>query len=119
MNCLFLNLSLSQKHEREVLAVVEKSRQTKQRRRRDEGMMEQKRGKKQEEEEGVYKAMGASLSEGWLLLLRLLERRQEVLQLASDFYCRTHEVFISNFNAQLHSHFEPLKHKVSSSVAFI
>lgn len=118
MNCLFLNLSLSQKHEREVLAVVEKSRQAKQRRRGDEGVMEQKRSKKQEEE-GVYKAMGASLSEGWLLLLRLLERRQEVLQLASDFYCRALEVFISNVYAQLHSHFEPLKHKVSSSVAFI
>lgn len=72
--------------------MVEKSRQTKQRRgRRDEGMVEQQRSKKQEEE-GVYKAMGASLNEGWLLLLRLLERRQEVLTLASDFYCRTLEV---------------------------
>ncbi|XP_040912581.1 uncharacterized protein LOC121194074 isoform X2 [Toxotes jaculatrix] len=59
------------KHEREVLAVVE-----------------QRRSKKNEE---VYKAMAASLSEGWSLLLHLLERRQEVLMLASDFYHRALE----------------------------
>uniref|UniRef100_A0A8P4KA54 Coiled-coil domain containing 141 n=1 Tax=Dicentrarchus labrax TaxID=13489 RepID=A0A8P4KA54_DICLA len=80
------------KHEKEVLSVVEKSRQIELRRRRDEGMMmEQKRNKKQEEEEEVYKAMAASLKEGWVLLLRLLERRQEVLMLASDFYRRALE----------------------------
>ncbi|KAM9346895.1 uncharacterized protein ccdc141 [Symphorus nematophorus] len=80
------------KHESEVLSAVEKSRQTEQRRRRDEGTMELKRSKKQEEEEeGVYEAMNASLSEGWSLLLRLLERRQEVLTLAADFYCRALE----------------------------
>lgn len=45
--------------------------------------------KRQEE---VYKAMGASLNEGWSLLLRLLERRQEVLTLAADFYHRALEV---------------------------
>ncbi|XP_071328802.1 coiled-coil domain-containing protein 141 isoform X2 [Trachinotus anak] len=79
-------------HESEVLAAVENGRQTEQRRkRRDEGMMEQKRNKKKEEEEEVYKAMGVSLSEGWSLLLRLLERRQEVLMLASDFYSRALE----------------------------
>ncbi|XP_035532529.1 uncharacterized protein ccdc141 [Morone saxatilis] len=84
------------KHEKEVLSVVEKSRQTELRRRRDEGMMvEQKRNKKQEEEEEVYKAMAASLKEGWLLLLRLLEKRQEVLMLASDFYRRALEFAVS------------------------
>ena len=75
-----------------MLSAVEKSRLTEQRRKRDEGMMELKRSKKQEEEEGVYKAMNASMNEGWSLLLRLLERRQEVLTLASDFYRRALEV---------------------------
>lgn len=88
----FYNLCSFQKHEREVLAVVEKSRQAEQRRRGDEGTMERKRKKKLEEEEGVHKAMMASLNEGWSLLLRLLEKRQEVLTLASDFYCRALEV---------------------------
>lgn len=46
--------------------------------------------KKREEE--VDKAMGMSLSEGWSLLLHLLQRRQEVLMLASDFFCRAQEV---------------------------
>ncbi len=72
-----------------MLSVVDKSQQ---RRRRDEGMMVQKRNKKQEEEEQVHKAMVASLNEGWSLLLRLLERRQEVLTLAADFYGRALEV---------------------------
>lgn len=63
------------------------------RKRRDEGMME--RNKKNEEEEGVHKAMVESLSEGWSLLLHLLEKRQEVLILASDFYRRVLEVGIS------------------------
>lgn len=81
-----------QKHEREVLTVVERSRQAEQRKRRDEGTMEQRRSKKQEEEEDVHEAMAASLNEGWSLLLRLLERRQEVLMLAADFYRRALEV---------------------------
>lgn len=55
-------------------------------------MMEQKTDKENEKEEEVYKAMVGSLSEGWSLLLRLLERRQEVLTLASDFFCRAQEV---------------------------
>ncbi|XP_023253042.1 coiled-coil domain-containing protein 141 [Seriola lalandi dorsalis] len=80
------------RHESEVLAVVENGRQTEQRRkRREERMTEQKWKKKKEEEEEVYKAMGVSLSEGWSLLLRLLQRRQEVLMLASDFYRRALE----------------------------
>ncbi|XP_075968316.1 coiled-coil domain-containing protein 141 [Anarhichas minor] len=82
------------KHEGEVLAVVEKNQQTEQLRRtrtRDEGLMEHKRTKKQEEEEEVHKAMVASLTEGWSLLLRLLQRRQEVLMLAKDFYSRAEE----------------------------
>ncbi|XP_038575928.1 titin homolog isoform X2 [Micropterus salmoides] len=62
------------KHEKEVLSVVDK---------------------RQEEEEQVYKAMGASLNEGWSLLLRLLERRQEVLTLAADFYHRALEFAVS------------------------
>ncbi|XP_067458887.1 coiled-coil domain-containing protein 141 isoform X2 [Thunnus thynnus] len=77
------------KHEREVLAVVEKNRN-----KWDEGVME-RRSRKQEEEQEVYKAMVVSLNEGWLLLLRLLERRQEVLTLASDFYCRAQEFAVS------------------------
>ncbi|XP_067372883.1 coiled-coil domain-containing protein 141-like isoform X2 [Channa argus] len=79
------------KYEREVLAVVERSRQTEMKK-RDEGMMEQKKSIKTKKEEVVNKAMAASLSEGWSLLLHLLERRQEVLTLASDFYNRTQEV---------------------------
>ncbi|XP_068592421.1 coiled-coil domain-containing protein 141 isoform X2 [Cebidichthys violaceus] len=81
------------KHEGEVLAVVEKNQQTEQlrRRRRNEGLIEHKRTKKQEEEEEVHKAMVASLTEGWSLLLRLLQRRQEVLLLAKDFYGRAEE----------------------------
>ncbi|XP_022612889.1 coiled-coil domain-containing protein 141-like [Seriola dumerili] len=84
------------RHESEVLAVVENGQQTEQRRkRREERMTEQKWKKKKEEEEEVYKAMGVSLSEGWSLLLRLLQRRQEVLMLASDFYRRALEFAVS------------------------
>ncbi|XP_070832697.1 centromere-associated protein E-like [Chaetodon trifascialis] len=79
------------KHEREVLAVVEKSRQAEQRRRRDEGTAEKRRNKKQKEEEEVHKSMEASLNEGWSLLLHLLQRRQEVLMLAAEFYRRALE----------------------------
>ncbi|KAG7233690.1 hypothetical protein INR49_006727 [Caranx melampygus] len=82
------------RHESEVLSGVENGRQTEQRRRRDEGTMEQRRKKKKDEEE-VYKAMGASLREGWLLLLNLLDKRQEVLMLASDFYHRAQEFAVS------------------------
>lgn len=78
-----------QKHEQEVLAVVDKSRQAEQRRRADEGV---KKRSKRREEEGVHEAMRSSLSEGWSLLLRLLDRRQEVLRLASHFYQRLLEV---------------------------
>ncbi|XP_041663032.1 uncharacterized protein ccdc141 [Cheilinus undulatus] len=67
-----------QRHEKEVLSVVEKSERRKQTRRRTEG-------------EEVYRAMTQSLKEGWLLLLRLMARRQEVLTLASDFYSRARE----------------------------
>ena len=70
----YCSCHLLQKHEKEVLAVVEK------------------RSRKEEEEQEVHKAMVASLNEGWLLLLHLLERRQEVLMLVSDFYCRAQEV---------------------------
>ncbi|KAG7233600.1 hypothetical protein INR49_006815 [Caranx melampygus] len=82
------------RHESEVLSGVENGQQTEQRRRRDEGMMEQRRKKKKDEAE-VYKAMGASLREGWLLLLNLLDKRQEVLMLASDFYHRAQEFAVS------------------------
>ncbi|KAM9365931.1 coiled-coil domain-containing protein 141 [Pholidichthys leucotaenia] len=64
------------RHEPEVLAVVEK--------RRAGQMVERKRNGK---EEDVYKAMEASLSEGWSVLLHLLQRRLEVLKFASEFYC--------------------------------
>lgn len=43
-------------------------------------------------EEGLYEALAASLTEAWSLLLHLLHRRQEVLTMASDFYCRASEV---------------------------
>ncbi|XP_060910079.1 trichohyalin [Labrus mixtus] len=66
------------KHEREVLSVVERTERRKQRRSR-------------KQEEDVHRAMTGSLKEGWSLLLRLLERRQEVLTLTSEFYCRAME----------------------------
>lgn len=44
------------------------------------------------EEEGLHAAMAASVEEGWSLLLRLLHMRQEVLTMASEFYCRASEV---------------------------
>ncbi|CAK6974038.1 coiled-coil domain-containing protein 141 [Scomber scombrus] len=72
------------KHEKEVLAVVGKNRNR-----------WEKRSRKQEEEQEVHKAMVASLNEGWLLLLHLLERREEVLMLVSDFYCRAQEFAVS------------------------
>ena len=78
-------MTLLQKHEPEVLAVVEKKEAEP---RRDGRTTEQM---KQEEEE-LHDAMKASLSEGWSLLLHLLERRLEVLMLTSDFYCRALEV---------------------------
>lgn len=53
---------------------------------------EKKKNKDIEKEEEVDKAMEASLSEGWSLLLHLLDRRQEVLMLAADFFCRAQEV---------------------------
>lgn len=46
----------------------------------------------EEEEEGLYKAMTVSVEEGWSLLLHLLHRKQEVLLMASEFYCRASEV---------------------------
>ncbi|KAM6978464.1 uncharacterized protein ccdc141 [Tautogolabrus adspersus] len=72
------------KHEREVLSVVERTERKKQRRSR-------------KQEEDVHRAMTGSLKEGWSLLLRLLERRQEVLTLTSDFYCRAME-FAASIN---------------------
>ncbi|XP_034417600.1 coiled-coil domain-containing protein 141 [Cyclopterus lumpus] len=69
------------KHEGEVLAVVEKQQQTE--------------TKKQEEEGEVHRAMVASLTEGWSLLLGLLHRRREVLTLAADFYRRAAEFAVS------------------------
>ncbi|TDH06432.1 hypothetical protein EPR50_G00113190, partial [Perca flavescens] len=74
-----------QKHEAEVVSVVAK----KGRKRRREGM------KEQEEEEEVKRAMVASLMEGWSLLLSLLHRRLEVLQLAADFYRTALEFAVS------------------------
>ncbi|KAM4731730.1 uncharacterized protein ccdc141 isoform 2-T4 [Anableps anableps] len=76
------------KHEAEVLAAVEKKQQEKLRMRRDGR-------RKQKEEEELTEAMKASLREGWSLLVRLLERRLEVLKLASDFFCRVMEFAIS------------------------
>lgn len=75
-----------QKHEPEVLNVVKKRGAAEQRKRRDGGTREQR---KQVE---VSDAMEASLSEGWSLLLHLLQRRLEVLTLTSDFYLRAAEV---------------------------
>ncbi|XP_041858303.1 uncharacterized protein ccdc141 isoform X4 [Melanotaenia boesemani] len=72
-----------QKHEAEVLSVVEKKEA--ELRRRDGRRM------KQEEEEKLNDAMEASLREGWSLLLLLLKRRLDVLMLASDFYRRALE----------------------------
>lgn len=77
------------KHEREVLSSVNKKWIEVQRKMENEWMFEQKRN--QEEEEGVYRAMEASLSEGWTLLLRLLNKRLHVLALAADFYCKAHQ----------------------------
>ncbi|XP_026151662.1 coiled-coil domain-containing protein 141 isoform X2 [Mastacembelus armatus] len=85
------------KHEGEVLAVVENKRQTELRRRR---IMEQKKNNENHEDEKLYKAMAASLREGWSLLLRLLERRQEVLTLASDFYHQVLEFGVSMDRAE-------------------
>ncbi|MEQ2302112.1 hypothetical protein AMECASPLE_003156 [Ameca splendens] len=73
-----------QKHEPEVLAVVEKKQQDRLRMMRD--------GRRKQKEEEVNEAMKASLSEGWSLLLRLLGRRLEVLELASDFFLLVMEV---------------------------
>lgn len=61
---------LLQKHQQEVLAIVDRKR----------------RSSSEEEEEGVRQAMKCSLSEGWSLLLHLLDKRKEVLRLAADFY---------------------------------
>ncbi|XP_038132157.1 coiled-coil domain-containing protein 141-like [Cyprinodon tularosa] len=73
-----------QKHEPEVFAVVEKKQKERLRMRRDAG-------RKQKQDEELKEAMKASLSEGWSLLLRLLERRLEVLQMASDVFSRVTE----------------------------
>lgn len=56
-------------------------------------------GLKEEEKEGLYEAMAASVQEGWSLLLRLLHLRQEVLMMASDFYCRASQVLILTSNS--------------------
>ncbi|XP_068457611.1 coiled-coil domain-containing protein 141 isoform X2 [Clinocottus analis] len=83
------------KHEREVLSVVERKRQTEQMRRKsDEGVVEHKRTKP-EEEEDVHEAMVASLTEGWTLLLRLLQSRLQVLRLAADFHQRAAQFAVS------------------------
>ncbi|XP_074551406.1 uncharacterized protein ccdc141 [Halichoeres trimaculatus] len=74
-------VSVLKKHEQEVLSVVGKTERRKQKRSR----------KQEEEEEEVHKAMTASLKEGWSLLLCLLERREEVLKLAAEFYSRAKE----------------------------
>ncbi|XP_061735570.1 coiled-coil domain-containing protein 141 isoform X3 [Nerophis ophidion] len=42
--------------------------------------------KRRQENQEVYQAMGACLNDGWYNLLRVLERRQEVLTLAAKFY---------------------------------
>lgn len=93
-------LCFLQKHKQEVLAVVDKSRQAEQRRRVDEGV---KKRRKQEEEGRVHEAMRASLSEGWSLLLRLLDRRREVLRLASHFYQRLLEVPTARFSLRCYN----------------
>ncbi|RVE57819.1 hypothetical protein OJAV_G00203180 [Oryzias javanicus] len=72
------------KHENEVLTVVEKKAEES--KRRNQGVTEQRKNRKWEQEEGLKLAMKTSLTEGWSLLLHLLERRLEVLKLASDFY---------------------------------
>ncbi|XP_034430182.1 involucrin-like [Hippoglossus hippoglossus] len=88
-----------QKHESEALSLVKSSRQTQQRREEEETELkkeeEETELKKEEEETELKEAMGASLSEGWSLLLHLLHRRQEVLMMASDFYHRALEFDVS------------------------
>lgn len=65
---------LMQKHQPEVLAMVDQKRNRR------------KNSEEENEDEGVQQAMRWSLSEGWSLLLHLLDKRQEVLQLAAEFY---------------------------------
>ncbi|XP_036065446.1 uncharacterized protein ccdc141 isoform X2 [Oryzias melastigma] len=72
------------KHENDVVSVVEKKAEESTR--RNQGVTEQRKIRKWEQEEGLKLAMKSSLTEGWSLLLHLLERRLEVLKLASDFY---------------------------------
>lgn len=79
-----------QKHENEVLAVVEKKADESKRRSR--GVTEQRTSRKWEEKERLKFAMKMSITEGWSLLLHLLERRLEVLNLASNFYRQATEV---------------------------
>ncbi|CAB1424079.1 unnamed protein product [Pleuronectes platessa] len=97
-----------QKHEREALSLVRSSRQTQQRREEEELELTKEEEEleltkeeeeleltKEEEELELKEAMGASLSEGWSLLLHLLHRRQEVLMMASDFHLRALELDVS------------------------
>lgn len=49
-------------------------------------------GGRKVKEEGLSHAMAASLTEAWSLLLHLLQRRQEVLAMASEFYRSASEV---------------------------
>lgn len=65
---------LLQKHQQEVLAMVDQKRKSRW------------RSSEEENKKEVLQAMRWSLSEGWSLLLHLLGKRREVLQLAADFY---------------------------------
>ncbi|XP_075994665.1 LOW QUALITY PROTEIN: uncharacterized protein ccdc141 [Genypterus blacodes] len=77
------------KHETEFPSLLEKHGKTEDSR-MDRGTAQVEEEEEVQEEE-VYEAMAASLSEGWTLLIHLLERRQEVLTLAAEFYRRTTE----------------------------
>ncbi|XP_055007007.1 coiled-coil domain-containing protein 141-like [Boleophthalmus pectinirostris] len=90
-----------QKHEGEVLSSVQKKREEQRRQKQDIWTCGERRTQEEEEkEEGVYRAMENSLREGWVLLLRLLDKRLHALTLAADFYHTVHEV-----NGELLSHF--------------
>ncbi|XP_061917951.1 coiled-coil domain-containing protein 141-like [Entelurus aequoreus] len=56
--------------------------------------------RRQEEDQEVYEAMGACLNEGWYNLLRVLERRQEVLTLAASFYQAASQLLLGVDNVE-------------------
>nr|XP_061827861.1 coiled-coil domain-containing protein 141-like [Nerophis lumbriciformis] len=56
--------------------------------------------RRQKEDQEVYEAMGACLNEGWYNLLRVLERRQEVLTLAASFYQAASQLLLGVDNVE-------------------